>query len=360
MRSCPPPFALSAGSASGLHHAALVIATLLLCACTTPPAPPPAPPPVRVAVPPAPPPQGLLARDERLALYAPRAGDTYASIAAGVLGNEARAWEITELNGPNGPLPGIPLVLPIEPVNPGGVRLDRFQTVPILCYHRVGPGSSRMTVSSARFAQQLEWLAGNGYTVVEMRRLAGFLEGRQALPPRSVVISFDDGYESVYRHAFPLLKKHRMPATLFLYTDFVGTGGNALSWPQVQEMRDSGLVDVQAHSKTHANLIERLGDESEALYRRRLDTEVRTPRDVILRRLPAHEVLDYAYPYGDANEQVLEAMARHRYRLAVTVNPGGNPFYAQPLMLRRTMILGSHDLEDFKARLVVSRPIGTP
>lgn len=338
----------------------MAIVALLVAACTTPAPPAPAPPPMPAAAPPAPPPQGLLASNERLALYVPRAGDTYAGLAASVLGSEARAWEIAELNGPNGPLPGRALVLPIEPVNPVGVRPDRFQTVPILCYHRVGPGNSRMTVSNARFAQQLEWLAGNGYTVIEMRRLAGFLEGRQALPPRSVVISFDDGYDSVYRHAFPLLKKHRMPATLFLYTDFVGTGGNALSWAQVQEMRDSGLVDVQAHSKTHTNLIERLGDESDAMYRRRLDIEARTPREAIVRRLPGHDVLDYAYPYGDANEQVLEAMARHRYRLAVTVNPGGNPFYAQPLMLRRTMILGSHDLEDFKARLVVSRPIGTP
>jgi peptidoglycan/xylan/chitin deacetylase (PgdA/CDA1 family) len=358
---CNAPRSFLAAGLSRAARACALIAALLLAACSTS-APPPAPPrpPAAAPAPPPPPMQGVLARDRRLALYAPRPGETYAGIAGRLLGSEARAWEIAELNGPNATASGTPLVLPIEPVNPVGVRPDRFQTVPILCYHRVGPGNSRMTVSASLFAQQLEWLADNGYTVIELRRLTGFLEGRQALPPRSVVISFDDGYESVYRHAYPLLKKHRMPATLFLYTDFVGTGGSALSWAQVQEMRDSGLVDVQAHSKTHANLIERLVDESDAQYRRRLDTEVRAPREAIARRLRAPEVLGFAYPYGDANEQVLDAMARHHYRLAVTVNPGGNPFYAQPLMLRRTMILGDHDLEDFKARLVVSRPIGTP
>ncbi len=88
-----------------------------------------------------------------------------------------------------------------------------------------------------------------------------------------------------------------------------------------------------------------------------MDLEARAPREAIERRLPQQPVLDYAYPFGDANDTVLEAMARNHYRLAVTVNPGGNPFYAQPLMLRRTMIFGNYDLDAFKARLQTSRPL---
>ena len=331
-----------------------------LTACSTAPPAPPAPVAPLQAAPEPELARGLLARTDRLAVYLPGSGESYTTIAQQQLGNAARAWEIAELNGGATLQPGRALVLPLQPVNPVGVRSERFQTVPILCYHRVGPGNGKMVVSSANFAQQLEWLAANGYTVVALRDLAGFLAGRQALPARSVVLSFDDGYESVYRHAFPLLKKYRVPVTLFLYTDFVGAGSAALSWAQVQEMRDSGLVDVQAHSKSHANLIERLADEGDTRYQQRVETEVRAPREAIERRVPAQQVLDFAYPYGDANELVLEVMARQRYRMAVTVNPGGNPFYAQPLMLRRTMILGSLDLDAFKARLVVSRPIEAP
>ena len=115
-----------------------------------------------------------------------------------------------------------------------------------------------------------------------------------------MVLTFDDGYESYYRHAYPLLKKHGFPATVFLYTDFVGAG-DALTWPQMQEMAASGLIDIQAHSKTHANLINRVRDESDAAYRQRLESEARAPRELIERRLK-HTVKDFAYPYGDANE----------------------------------------------------------
>ena len=340
-----------------------LLVVVLLAGCTTTAVLPPVPAPAAAAAAVAPEPEpvlGVVAGNDRLAVYVPRAGESYATVAQKLLGSEARAWEIVELNAAAEMQPGRAIVVPLKPVNPMGVRPDRFQTVPILCYHRVGPGNSKMVVSAANFAQQLEWLAANGYTVIALKDLLGFLQGRRALPPRSVVLSFDDGYESIYRHAFPLLKKFRVPATLFLYTDFIGAGSAALSWNQVQEMRASGLVDVQAHSKSHANLIERLDDEGDARYRQRLETEARTPREAIERRLPAHEVVDFAYPYGDANELLLEVMARNQYRMAVTVNPGGNPFYAQPLMLRRTMVLGSLDLEAFKARLLVSRPIKVP
>ena len=340
----------------------LVVATAL-GACTMTAVLPPMPATVAAVAAVAPEPEpllGVVAGNDRLTVYMPQAGESYATVALKLLGSEARAWEIAELNAAAEVQPGRALVVPLKPVNPMGVRTDRFQTVPILCYHRVGPGSSKMVVSVASFAQQLEWLAANGYTVIALKDLLGFLEGRRALPPRSVVLSFDDGYESVYRHAFPLLKKFRAPATLFLYTDFIGVGSAALSWNQVQEMRASGLVDVQAHSKSHANLIERLDDEGDARYRQRLETEARAPREAIERRLPTHEVVDFAYPYGDVNELLLDVMVRNQYRMAVTVNPGGNPFYAQPLMLRRTMVLGNLDLEAFKARLLVSRPIKVP
>jgi peptidoglycan/xylan/chitin deacetylase (PgdA/CDA1 family) len=334
-----------------------LMALAMLAACAN--APPPATGSAGAVVRSAPAPAGVLAGNAQLAIYLPQAGDTLEGIAAGQMGDAARAWEIAELNGGKAPQPGVPLVLPLKPVNPGGVRPDRYQTVPILCYHRLGPGSSKMLVSAANFAQQMDWLAANGWRVLALKDVLDFLQGHRALPPKSVVLTFDDGYESVYRHAFPVLKKHGFAATVFVYTDFMGAG-DALSWAQIQEMNASGLVDIQAHSKTHANLIERAADEGDARYRQRMDLEARAPREAIAKRLPQHEVLDYAYPFGDANDVVLDAMVRNHYRLAVTVNPGGNPFYAQPLMLRRTMIFGNYDLEAFKAHLQISRPVRWP
>ena len=300
----------------------------------------------------------VLARNERYAVYLPVQGESLRSIAGNLLGDEDRDWVIGEYNQVTRVEAGQPLVVPLKSLNPIGVQGGEYQTVPILCYHRFGTGGGRMTVSAEKFAAQLDWLARNGYRVVRLADLAAYLKGEQALPKRSVVITIDDGYESTYRLAYPLLRKHGFPATVFVYTDFVGMG-DALTWPQMQELSDSGLVDIQAHSKSHRNLIERGNGETDELYRQAIDQETRIPRDVLERRLSS-TVRHFALPFGDANETVLASLARQNYSLAVTVNPGGNAFFSQPLMLRRTMIFGDHDLEAFKARLETSRRIGRP
>ncbi len=342
----------------------------LISACATP-APPPSPstPPPEVAAP-APatsttPPAAagrVLGRSERFVIYQPAAGDTLRSISARFLGTESRDWMVADFNGIAQAEVDRPLVVPLKPINPLGVYADQYQTVPILCYHRFGSGNSngggKMTVSAANFAAQLDWLARNDYHVIGLAQLVGFLEGRQAVPRRSVVITIDDGYESVHRVALPLLRKHGFAATLFVYTDFIGSP-DALSWAQLQDLVGSGLVDVQAHSKTHRNLIEREAGEPDERYRQWLDIEVRTPRELLERKLPV-QVRHYAFPYGDANQTLLDLLARQRYQLGLTVNPGGNGFFAQPLMLRRTMVFGDQDLSVFKLKLQTARGIGFP
>lgn len=338
-----------------LSHILLASVVVLLSACTTTPSPGPEP----ASQPPFASDEGVIARNDRWLLYLPQAQDTTGSIAARFLGSAQRDWEVAEANPGTKVRAGYPVVVPLKPANPGGVRRDRYQTVSILCYHRVGtPPTSRMTVSTSAFAEQLEWLARNDYRVVRLQDVAAFIEGKQALPAKSVVLTFDDGYESYYRYAYPLLKKYGYPATVFLYSDFVGAA-DALNWVQMQEMVATGLIDIQAHSKTHANLINRLRDEGDTAYRQRIDLETRAPRELIERRLRV-PVKEFAYPYGDANEIVLDALTRNGYRLGVTVNPGGTPFYGQPLMLRRTMIYGNHDIDAFKARVQISRPYALP
>ena len=345
------------------------VAAALMAACATPsPAPAPEPQVESTAAPPSPPAAGrVLGRSERFVIYQPAAGDTLRTIAAQFLGSESRDWVVADFNGVTQAAPERTLAIPLKPFNPIGVYADHYQTVPILCYHRFASGAGngggnggggKMVVSAASFAAQLDWLARNDYRVITLSQLTAFLQGRQALPKRAVVITIDDGYESVHRVALPLLRKHGFPATLFAYTDFIGAA-DALSWAQLQELVASGLVDVQAHSKSHRNLIERAAADSDEHYRQMLDTEARVPRELLERKLPV-QVRHYAYPYGDANQAVLDALTRQRYQLALTVNPGGNGFFAQPLMLRRTMIYGDLDLAAFKLKLQTARGVAAP
>ena len=301
----------------------------------------------------------VLARNERLLVYRSAPGDSHEGVAARFLGAASQAWQITQANDAARSATQQVWLVPLQPLNPLGVEPDRVQTVPILCYHRLGGGSSRMVVSPARFEAQMSWLVDNDYRVVRLAELAGFLAGQLPLPPRSVVITFDDGYESFHRHAYPVLKKLGLPATVFVYTDFIG-GGDALSWSQLREMLASGLVDVQSHSKSHRNLVERRPGETDQLYLASLDAEMRIPRDTLERRLPPLKIRRLAYPFGDVNAQVLASAARHGIELAVTVVPGGNAFYADPLLLRRTMIFGDTGLDAFKSKLQVSRALQAP
>lgn len=344
----------------------VLLAGALLSACAVAPQSPadgaqPAPPSAAPASPraatPAPAVDGkVVARNERFVIYEPGPQDSLASLAERFLGSPDRWTEIAALSGSERAVAGEWLAIPLRPVNPGGVFPESYQTVPILTYHRIGHTPSRMTVTPDAFAAQLAYLARNGYSVVRLSAVEGFLAGRRALPPKAVAITFDDGYASTFQHAFPLLRQHGFPATVFVYTEFLGAR-DALGWTQLQQMVASGLIDIQAHSRTHANLTHRLPGESEERYRARLDTEIRLPRELLQRQLPTKQVWSYAYPYGDTNEVVIERLARSDYRLAVTVNPGGNAFFAPPLVLRRTMIFGDRDLDAFRASLQVVRAI---
>ena len=340
--------------AIGISAAAAVLA---LAACQAPPRVDerafPAPSPVPIPAPPAA--GAVVGQNDKFVLYAPGPNETLAAIARRFLGSDERAWEIAKFNGIARPESGKVVAVPLQPINPTGVYGNGFQTVPILCYHRFGSKSSKMVVTPDAFAAQLDYLARNGYRVVSLSQLADFLAGKRSLPERALVITIDDGHVSTYEHAYPLLKKYGFPATSFVYADFIGSG-DALRWNQIREMAASGLIDFQAHSKTHANLVERLPGESEQRYRERLDGEIRVPQELLQRNL-ATKVTQYAYPFGDANEIMLARLGAADFKLGVTVNPGGNPFFAQPLMLRRTMVFGDHDMEAFKALLQVFKQV---
>ncbi len=330
----------------------LAATVAVLGGCATPAVPPaadttPAPPPAVAAPPPARGP--VIARSDDFAIVLARVGDTPAILAERYLGDATRAWWLTEYNGDAPLQPGQYVVVPLKSRNPTGIRTGGYQTVPILCYHRFGSRGSRLTVTGQDFQAQMEYLARNDYHVITLRQLAAFIEGNEALPPKSVVITIDDGYRSNYEIAYPILKRLDFPATVFLYSDFVGAP-DALTWTQMKTMAGSGLIDIQPHSKTHANLTLRLPGETDARYRERVRREVDTPVVAIRERLDTIS-LTYAYPYGDVNESVIELLVRQNIRLGVTVTPGGNAFFAYPYMLHRSMVFGDEDLGAFRAKL---------
>lgn len=326
------------------------LAVLLFAAgCATPPpapapSPPPAPAPVAADEGP------VIARSSDYVIVSVRSGDTLDTLARRYLGDAGKAWWIAQFNNVTAVRPGQIVVVPLRQRNPLGVMATGYQTVPILCYHRFGTRPSKLNVTPQAFEQQMDFLARSGYSVISFERLERFLAGKEALPAKSVVITIDDGYRSTFEIAYPVLRKHGFPATVFLYTDFVGAS-DAMTWAQMKEMMSSDLITIQPHSKSHANLTQRLPGENEARYRERIRREVQAPLGVLKDRL-GERTFTYAYPYGDVNEYVVDLLEKDGVAQGVTVTPGGNPFYAYPYMLRRSMIFGNEDLDAFKSKLV--------
>jgi peptidoglycan/xylan/chitin deacetylase (PgdA/CDA1 family) len=300
----------------------------------------------------------VIARDAHYVVVVAKPGDTLASLAERWLGAPSYRGVIAAFNRIDEARPGEAIAIPIGATNVVGVRPGSAQAVTILCYHRFGARANTLTVTPAAFEAQMDWLARNGYTVVTFSRLEAFLDGREPLPPKSVVITIDDGYRSTHEIAYPILRKHGFPATLFLYSDFVGAP-DALTWAQMREMIGSGIFAVQPHSKTHSNLAVRQGDETDARYRERVRREVEGPAEAIRRELGVRTQV-FAFPYGDVNDVVAAELKGRGITMGVTVTPGGNAFYAPPLMLRRTMVYGGDDLEAFRGKVVSAIGFGKP
>lgn len=295
------------------------------------------------------------ARDENFVVLITQEGDTLESLATKYLGDANKSWIIADFNDVDHIVAKREIVIPLKPHNPTGIYPNGYQTIPILCYHRFGPGHEKMSVSEENFRAQMQYLKDNNFHVIAMKDIYDFVKGMGALPKKSVIITIDDGYRSNYDIAFPILKEFGFHATIFLYTDFMGARA-AMSWKQIKEMAESGYVDFQPHSKTHPNMTLPKIDESNQDYVQRIKEEVDSPTYKISKFVnnPLHT---FAYPYGDTNDMIIEYLEDKDYSLGVTVQAGSNPTFSHPYMLHRTMIYGDHDIKDFANALTVFKQV---
>ncbi len=291
--------------------------------------------------------------DEFVVTFA-RPGDTTASLAARHLGDPGKAWIIEDYNGTARLTPGREIVIPKQPWNPTGVDPQGYQLVPVLVYHSIGPETKGRLVMAARtFEDQMRYLKARGYRVVSLSDLDGFFAGTRQLPKNALVLTFDDGYRSFLQYAYPVLKELGFTATLFVYTDYVGVGRNALGWPDLRRLADEGF-DVQAHSKTHGDL-RRGRDESAADYARRMQLELGEPQALFERHLGRRARL-FAYPYGYYDAELIQQVREFGYEAAFTVRREGNPAFVAPFGAHRSQIHADMTLEEFTRSLNVFSP----
>lgn len=218
--------------------------------------------------------------------------------------------------------------------------IDLNSELIVLCYHRFEekPKDS-LAIKPSEFETQLQVLKDNGITVIRMADFLAWRRGEKSIPPKSAIISIDDGYISGYSVAWPILKKFGYPFTMFIYTDYVKggpkSGGQSISWQQLAEMRDAG-VDIQSHTVTHSGLNARKGKSDEE-YAAWLKNEVAGSKQLLEKNLGI-QVKALAYPYGLHNETVREAVKQAGYEVAFTVYGQRIGNAAEPTMIGRYAI----------------------
>lgn len=216
----------------------------------------------------------------------------------------------------------------------------------LLTYHRVGGGTpDELDVPTDVFARQLRLI--EGHEVVSLDTALDRLDRGDISP--GVVLTFDDGFEDVYQHAWPLLREHGMPFTVYLASRYVGApmiwegstaqgeAGRGMSWTQLGEMVDSGLCTVGNHTHGHVRP-ERLSTE-----------ELDACTDSVRRHLgtaPNH----FTYPWGVPVRAMHDSL-RARFRSASTGLLGRNHPETDRMQLRRVPVRQSDPDRFFLAKL---------
>ncbi|WP_337226269.1 polysaccharide deacetylase family protein [Proteus terrae] len=234
--------------------------------------------------------------------------------------------------------------------------------IPVLTYHHILKATENhnfrhtsTTTSLTAFTEQMNYLKDAGYETLSLNQVAGYLNKSVNLPGRAVALTFDDGLQSVYRYAYPLLKENGQRATLFVISSRIKSetpkwAPNSLqfmSWQSLKLSRD--VFDIQSHS----HFLHRLDNNKKPIiFSRQSHTIIldlqRSQR--VLRLLNPHQYA-FAYPFGGYNQRAINAVKTSGMTLAVTTQQGKVRLGDPPFALKRLYALSTDPIEKF-ARMV--------
>ncbi len=225
---------------------------------------------------------------------------------------------------------------------------DGETRVPILAYHNFDPSvPGEMTLSPARFEEQLIWLKENGYTVIPLQVLVSYLQGKaSSIPEKSVVITADDGRLSVYKYMWPLARKYNVPVTLFVYPTSISNASYAMTWGQLKELQQTGLFDIQGHTYWHPNFKQEKKRLSAAEYKKLIDAQFVSSKKIIDKKLDTNITL-LAWPFGIYDDYLGEEASQAGYVMAFSIDGRPAQKSEKTMSQPRYMIVAGQSMKTF-------------
>lgn len=225
--------------------------------------------------------------------------------------------------------------------------------LPILMYHHMLKSSKLLgdyTITPTEFESDLKYLKDNGYTTVTVQDLIRYCNGEAPLPEKPVMITFDDGYESTYEYAYPLLKQYEMKAVVSIigyYTDLYSRTEDKhinyshLTWSELRAMMESGVFEIQNHTynmhsdNTRKGLRKKNG-ETEEEYRSAISADLIQVQNEIKTNLGISPTT-FTYPFGYITKTSKEIVKDLGFQASFSCEEGVNVLSGNPEELYQLM-----------------------
>jgi peptidoglycan/xylan/chitin deacetylase (PgdA/CDA1 family) len=224
--------------------------------------------------------------------------------------------------------------------------------VVILVYHRFAlTAQDSMTVRTDTFEAQLKSLRTHGYQVVPLRDVIKWLTDPTAtLPPKTAVLTVDDGHRSVFEILRPIAVRDHLPVTLFVYPSAISNASYALTWDQLRTLKQTGLFDVHSHTYWHPNFKTERKRLTAPEFIQFVRAQLQRSRTRIEAEVGAHVDM-LAWPFGIYDDQLMALAASEGYMAAFTLDGQAVKRQSAMLALPRFLIIDAYNASAF-ARLL--------
>ncbi|QJR80852.1 polysaccharide deacetylase family protein [Alteromonas pelagimontana] len=219
----------------------------------------------------------------------------------------------------------------------------------ILLYHHVAENTPASTsISPEQFRQHMAFIKEN-YTVAPLKNVVETLKNKQPLPDRTLVITFDDGYDDILKNAHPILEEYGFPYTVFINPAQIGRQSHQLTWKEVNAMQKQGATFAN-HTQDHLHMLAKNADESEAKWLSRVWQNVEEA-EAMLKEKTGKSLKYLAYPFGEFNTMLAEKLKEEGYT-GFGQHSGGVSHYSDFTALPRFPAAGPYaKLDSLKTKL---------
>ncbi len=202
----------------------------------------------------------------------------------------------------------IQLVILLVVFSSGSFGNDMPNHAVILQYHHVSEATPAITsITPQLFLEHLNYLEQQAFHVMPLKQVTDSLMAGQSLPDKTIVITFDDAYLSIYQNAWPMIAAKGWTFALFVSTGLIGSNPAVyMNWEQLRELRDAGVL-IGNHTMNHTHLLRKLDGESDEQWQVRVRGEI-TGAQTRLQSELGQTSNFFAYPYGEYNNELKQLL----------------------------------------------------